>query len=53
VENIEILDETIKIHRFIPISMKQKDVCPICEEVLTPDGRCRICYNCLWSACEI
>jgi predicted RNA-binding Zn-ribbon protein involved in translation (DUF1610 family) len=38
----QLFDENVKI-----------EVCPICGEELIRNGRCKTCYDCGWSSCDL
>lgn len=33
--------------------IEDKEVCPECGDEITRNGRCRTCYSCGWSSCDL
>ena len=35
------------------IQVNQENECPNCSEELYISGKCKTCYNCGWSSCDL
>ena len=49
----EFLDKQETSSASEPVTNSAVDRCPECGEEITRNGRCRTCYNCGWSSCDL
>lgn len=49
----QLLEEDIKMEAAPQGVLLETDYCPVCGEELVVNGRCRTCYACGWSSCDL
>jgi tRNA(Ile2) C34 agmatinyltransferase TiaS len=50
----QLFDENVKIEATQQVELVTEiEVCPICGEELIRNGRCKTCYDCGWSSCDL
>jgi hypothetical protein len=49
----QILEKDIKMDATLQGVSLETEVCPICGEDLIINGRCKTCYSCGWSSCDL
>lgn len=47
----QLIDNDAKIEA--DQSVSEMEVCPICGDEIMRNGRCKTCYSCGWSSCDI
>ncbi len=47
----DILEECDKIDATPKTELP--DICPVCGEEIIRNGRCKTCYSCGWSSCDL
>lgn len=49
----QLVDNDAKIEADQTVSEIDVDICPVCGDEIMRNGRCRTCYTCGWSSCDI
>jgi hypothetical protein len=47
------LDESIKMDATPQGALLETEACPVCGEEVVTNGRCKTCYSCGWSSCDL
>jgi len=50
----QLIEESDKMDATLNrVTSSEVDYCPVCGEELARSGRCKLCYQCGWSSCDL
>ena len=49
----QLLEENVKLDDTPKGVSVDIEVCPVCGDEIVRNGRCKTCYSCGWSSCDL